>query len=166
MTGVIIRRVETRLEKMVRAGPRGMRAADALGKANENLKSIEDICREELDQRLVPVLAFAHRDPAVRPSNAELAELMHNVDRALTACGALNLPLLGKTLILLSAMADALSHTLYWPEGALNPAINLISLFRHAGLDESGAEALLGQLNVCLAQYVRHAGDDASHGQA
>ena len=166
MTGVIIRRVETRLEQMVRAGPRGMRAADALGRATENLKSIEDICREELDQRLAPIMAFAHRDPSVRPENSELQSLMNDVDRALTACGALNLPLLGKTLILLSAMADALTHTLYWPEGALNPAINLISLFRHTGLDDAGAEALLGQLNVCLAQYLRHASGDATHGKA
>ncbi|MBU1324679.1 MAG: hypothetical protein KJ676_05510 [Alphaproteobacteria bacterium] len=157
MTSVILRRVENRLERMVRPRGGGVRAADALEAAVENLKSIEDVCVQELDARLVPVLAFAHRDPALRPSDAEMADLIHHADRALTACGALNLPLLGKTLVLLSAMADALSHTRYWPDGALTPAINLVAVFRHGSVPDADGEALLEQLHLCLTQYVRHA---------
>lgn len=136
-----------------------MRVDEALAAASENLRSIEDVCRQELAERLEPVLAFAQRDPSARPSDGEIADLVHHVDRALTACGALNLPLLGKALILLSAMADALSHTRYWPAGALTPAINLVVLFRHGGIDDAEGELLLQQLHLCLAQYLRHAGE-------
>lgn len=160
MTSVIIRRVENRLERMVRPRGGGVRVGDALEAAAENLRSIEDVCRQELDARLTPVLEFARRDPSVRPSDGEMADLVHHVDRALTACGALNLPLLGKTLILLSAMADALSHTTYWPDGALTPAINLVAIFRHGTVPDADGEALLEQLHLCLAQYVRHAESD------
>ena len=162
MTGVIIRRVENRLERMVRPRAGGIRVDEALAAAEENLRSIEDVCRQELDERLVPILDFARRDPAVRPTHAETTELIHHVDRALTACGALNAPLLGKTLILLSAMADALSHTNYWPKGALTPAINLVALFRQESVRDVEGEALLEQLHLCLAQYVRHAAQPCS----
>lgn len=158
MTSVIIRRVENRLERMVRPRGGGVRVGDALEAAAENLRSIEDVCVQELDARLVPVLEFARRDPGIRPSDADLADLIHHVDRALTACGALNQPLLGKTLILLSAMADALSHTRYWPDGALTPAINLVAVFRHGSVPDVEGDALLRQLHLCLTQYVRHAG--------
>jgi len=159
LTGVIIRRVENRLERMVRPRGGGIRADEALAAAADNLRSLEDVCRQELDERLAPVLAFTRREPSERPSDAEMADLVHHVDRALTACGALNLPLLGKALILLSAMADALSQTRYWPSGALTPAINLVALFGHGGIDDAEGELLLEQLHLCLAQYVRHAGE-------
>ena len=157
MTGVIIRRVESRLERMLRPHGGGLRVDEALEAATENLKAIEDVCRQELDARLGPVIRFGRRDPAVRPTDEEMSELVHHVDRALTACGALNLPLLGKTLIVLSAMADALRHTDYWPTGALNPAINLVMLFRQGAVADDDGEALLRQLHLCLTQYVRHA---------
>jgi hypothetical protein len=136
-----------------------MRLDEALAAASANLRSIEDGCRRELDDRLARVLAFARRDPSTRPSETELADLAHDVDRALTACGGLNLPLLGKALIVLSAMADALSQTLYWPSGALTPAINLVALFRNGGIEEAEGNLLLDQLHLCLAQYLRHAGE-------
>lgn len=59
-----------------------------------------------------------------------------------------------------SAMADALSHTRYWPAGALTPAINLVAVFRHGTVPDADGEALLEQLHLCLAQYVRHAESD------
>lgn len=157
MTSVIIRRVESRLEKMVRPGTGGLRAGDALDAAAANLRTIEAVCLEELEERLGPLRAFANRPDDLRPTDAEFADLLQHVDRALTACGALNRPRLGQALLLLSAMTDALSHTHYWPRGALNPAIGLVTLFHHSEATDDEASSMLSQLQLCLNQYVRHA---------
>ncbi|MFW2342236.1 hypothetical protein [Brevundimonas sp.] len=164
MTAVIIRKVESRLEKMVRPGGHGMKAHEALAGAEENLNSIEDICLKELDLRLAPIVAFLDYPADVRPSSESLAALIHHADRALTACGALTMPALGKTLLILSAMADALSQSDYWPQGALNPAINLISLFRVRDVPDKDAASLLSNLEMCLNQYVKHIKNSATAG--
>jgi hypothetical protein len=161
VTSVIIRQVENRLEKMVRTGGRGIKAHQALAGAEENLASIEEICLKELDLRLAPIIAFLDYPEDVRPSSESLVNLIHHADRALTACGALNKPALGRTLLILSAMADALSQSDYWPQGALNPAINLISLFRVRDVPHADATSLLSHLEMCLNQYVQHIHDGA-----
>lgn len=161
MTAIIIRRIETRLETMVKPRAGGVTVDQALRAAETNLAGIESICRDELDRRLKPILAFIGRNPDRRPDDDDLRELIAHAEAALTACGALNQPLLGRTLVMLCAMADALSHTQYWPRGALNPAINLISLFQSGHLPDAEGEALMQELHRCLAQYVRHIGDAA-----
>jgi len=67
--------------------------------------------------------------------------------------------MLGRALIMLCALADALSHTDYWPAGALAPAINLLTLTRASHIPAPAAEALLGELHRCLACYIEHSGD-------
>lgn len=161
MTSVIIRRVENRLEKMVHTGSRGMTVRQALARTEENLASIEEICLHELDLRLAPIIAFLDYPEDVRPSSESLLNLIYHADRALTACGALNKPALGKTLLILSAMADALSQSDYWPQGALNPAVNLVSLFRVRDVPGEDAASLLSHLEMCLSQYVQHVNNGA-----
>lgn len=157
MTSVIIRRVESRLERMVAPGNAGLKVSEALRAASENLQSIETICLEELDERLRPVLDFIGRPGTVRPTDAELQALIDHADRALTACGGLDKPHLGRALIMLCAMADALRHSNFWPAGALDPALGLVALFRHQSLPDRDSAVLLEQLNLCLARYLSHA---------
>lgn len=156
MTSVIIRRVTTSLEKMVRAHD-GVRVSDALAAAEANLASIEGICLEELDLRLLPLAEFARDYPVVRPPDPVLQQVGRNASAALTACSGLNKPLLGRTLLMLCAMTDALSHTRYWPDGALNPAIAMIGLLRSDQVPDSLAEDLITELQRCLVQFVGHA---------
>lgn len=156
MTSVIIRRVTTSLEKMVRAHE-GVRVSEALAAAQANLDSIEDICLEELDLRLLPLTEFARDYPVVRPPDAVLQQVGRNASAALTACSGLNKPLLGRTLLMLCAMIDALSHTRYWPDGALNPAIAMLGLLRSGQVPDTLAEDLITELQRCLVQYVEHA---------
>ena len=158
MTTVIVRRIESRLEAMTQPGDAGLKASEALRAAADNLRSIEQICLEELDVQLKPILAFLDRGPR-RPSNDELQALMRAADSALTACGALDKPLLGRALLMLCAMADALSQTDYWPDRALDPAIQLVALSRARSLPDEDAGALLDNLNLCLGQYLQHAGE-------
>lgn len=157
MTAVIIRRVENRLQAMVRARD-GMRPREALAAAEANLASLETICREELALRLDKVKAFIDRDPSRRPASYELDQLIHDADAALTACGALGVPALGRALVMLCAQADALRQSQYWPPGALNPAVELIVLLYSGRLPESSAGLLLGELERCLATYLNHSG--------
>ena len=159
MTAVIIRKIETPLQRMLQRKGSGIKVSEAIEAAGANLSSVEDICKAELDRRLVPILAHLARDPHQRPSDEELAGIMSDADAALTACGALNLPMLGRALIMLCALADALRHTDYWPSGALAPAINLITLARASRIDTPAAEALLGELHRCLQRYIEHSLD-------
>lgn len=159
MTAVIIRKIESPLQRMLQRPAGGMKVSEALGAADSNLSSLQDICNAELDRRLAPILTYLARDQNQRPTDEELAEIMRDADAALTACGALDLPMLGRALIMLCALADALSHTDYWPAGALAPAINLITLTRASHITAPAAEALLGELHRCLACYIEHSGD-------
>lgn len=155
MTSVILRRIETPLQRMVqRRG--GIKISEALGAAAANLETLEDICRAELDLRLRPVMALLDRNPAERPLDEDLAEVISQANAALTVCGVLKLPILGRALIMLCALADALRHTTYWPSGALTPAVNLITLARAGHIGDAPAEALLGELQRCLARYIEH----------
>lgn len=155
MTAVIIRRVENRLQAMVRAR-NGLRPRDALAAAEANLASLEAVCREELGLRLTRVLGFIDRDPHQRPDVLELDQLIRDADAALTACGALAEPVLGRALIMLCAQADALRQTPYWPPGALNPAVELISLIHSGRLQQDSATLLLAELELCLERYLNH----------
>jgi len=153
VTRVVLRRVEHRLAAMVKPRRGGVRVAEALAAAAENLKGIEAECRRDLEDSLAPIMAFLARNPDERPADEEIVALLSHVNRALTACGALDLPLLGRTLIMLGAMADALAATRHWPAGALNPAINLVWLFSQRTVPSKEAEALIAQLQLCLDQY-------------
>jgi len=155
VSAVTIRKVANRLERLVRAGGDGIKARKALTDAEKNLATIEESCLRELDLQLGPIIAFLDQAPEVRPSPESLAALIHHADRALTACGALNKPKLAQTLLILSAMADALGQSDYWPQGALDPAINLISLFRVRDVSDKDAASLLSHLELCLNQYVQ-----------
>lgn len=155
MTALAARRIELRLEQMVGA-ERGLTARHALMAADRRLDLIRDDCRRELDVRLERLNAFARRDPAQRPPDQTLERVILEAEAALTACGALNRPMLGRALGLLCAMAHALMHTRYWPEGALNPAINLVGLCRAGDLPGPQGEVMLQALERCLAQYLRH----------
>lgn len=152
---VVARRIEMRLEQMVRAD-RGLTARQALMAADRRLDVIRTDCLRELDLRLERLQVFAQRDPAVRPSDEALDGVIAQAEAALTACGGLNRPMLGRALVLLCAMADALMHTRYWPEGALNPAIDLVGLCRWGDLPDAQGEVLIQALQTCLAQYLRH----------
>lgn len=155
MSAVVARRIELRLEQMV-GSERGLTARHALMGADRRLDLIRADCRRELDLRLERLAAFARRDPVTRPPDETLEQVILEAEAALTACGALNQPMLGRALGMLCAMADALMHTRYWPEGALNPAINLVGLCRTGDLPEPQGEVLLQALERCLAQYLRH----------
>lgn len=104
-------------------------------------------------------MALLDRDPAVRPSDEDLAEVMAQANAALTVCGVLKLPMLGQALIMLCALADALRHTTYWPAGALTPAVNLITLTRAGHIGDAAVATLLGELQRCLARYIEHTTD-------
>lgn len=156
MTAVVVRRIESRLERMVRAGAGGQKIRDALAAADANLALIDEECRAELDRRLAPLLAFTARPPAVRPETSELQALAQEAEAALTACGGLALPSLGKTLVIVCAMADALANTDYWPAGALNPALNLVALFRSGSVSDEDSAALLSELARCLDRFNAH----------
>lgn len=91
MSAVTIRKVANRLERMVRAGGDGIKARKALTDAEKNLATIEESCLRELDLQLGPIIAFLDQAPEVRPSPESLAALIYHADRALTACGALNI---------------------------------------------------------------------------
>lgn len=156
MTAVIIRKIETPLQRMVQRAKGTLTVEAAIEAASANLTSIEDICAAELDRRLDPIMSYLARDPKQRPTDEELAEIMANADAALTACGALNFPMLGRALIMLCALADALRHTDYWPAGALTPAINLVTLTRASHISTEAAEGLLHELHRCLASYIDH----------
>lgn len=158
MTAVIIRRVENRLQTMVRARD-GIRSREALAAAEANLASLETVCREELALRLDKVKAFIDRDPKRRPTACELDQLINDADAALTACGALGVPALGRALVMLCAQADALRQSRYWPPGALNPAVELIVLLHSGKLPETSAGLLLRELELCLAAYLNHSAD-------
>jgi hypothetical protein len=164
VTHVTIRKVANRLERMVRPGSNGIKARQALTDAEKNLASIQESCLRELDLRLAPIVAFLDYPPEVRPSPETLATLVHHADRALTACGALNKPKLARTLLILSAMVDALSQSDHWPQGALNPAINLISLFRVRDVPDEDAASLLSHLEMCLTRYVQRIRGGAATG--
>jgi hypothetical protein len=153
---VTIRKIETPLQRMVQRPVGGIRVKEALDAAVTNLLTIEDICSEELDRRLVPLMSHLARDPAQRPTDEELASIMSDADAALTACSALNLPMLGRALIMLCAFADALRNTDYWPTGALTPAINLVTLTRASHISTEAAEGLLVELQRCLVRYIEH----------
>lgn len=155
MTAVIIRRVENRLQAMVRARD-GIRPSEAIAAAEANLASLETVCREELALRLDKVKAFIDRDPHQRPAVEELDQLIRDADAALTACGALGVPALGRSLVMLCAQADALRQTQYWPPGALNPAVELAILLHSGRLPEASAGVLLVELELCLARYLNH----------
>lgn len=158
MTSVILRKVETPLQRMVqRRG--GIKVSEALAAAAANLETLEDICQAELDLRLRPVLTLLDRNPAVRPPDEDLAEVMAQANAALTVCGVLKLPMLAQALIMLCALADALRHTTYWPAGALTPAVNLVTLTRAGHIGAAAAETLLGELKRCLARYIEHSTD-------
>lgn len=158
MTSVILRKIETPLQRMVqRRG--GIRVSEALAAAAANLETLEEICQAELDLRLRPVLTLLDKNPAVRPLDEELAEVMAQANAALTVCGVLKLPMLGQALIMLCALADALRHTTYWPAGALTPAVNLVTLTRAGHIGDAAAETLLGELQRCLVRYIEHSTD-------
>ncbi len=70
MTAVVVRRIESRLERMGRAGAVGQKSRDARAAADANLALIDEECRAELDRRLAPLLAFTARPPAVRPETS------------------------------------------------------------------------------------------------
>lgn len=155
MTSVIIRKIETPLQTMIRKRG-GMKVGDALEAAAANLSTLEDVCQAELDARLEPIQQLLAAPPNQRPSDETLQRVMMQADAALTACGALNLPMLGRALIMLCALADALQHTRYWPSGALTPAINLVTLTRSRHIADDSAEALLAELQRCLVRYLEH----------
>lgn len=158
MTSVILRRIETPLQRMVqRRG--GIKVSEALGAAAANLETLEEVCHAELDLRLRFVMTLLDRDPAVRPPDEDLAEVMSQANAALTVCGVLKLPMLGRALIMLCALTDALRHTTYWPAGALTPAVNLVTLTRAGRIGAAAAETLLGELQRCLARYIEHSTD-------
>lgn len=157
MSAVIVRNVDNPLLRMVRPRSGGIRVGEALAAASANLAQLEAQCVTALDERLEALARFAREHPAVRPPPASLDQLISDAESALTVCGGVGRPLLAKALILLSAMADTLKHTDYWPVGALTPAINLACLFRNADVSDSEGEALLKQLGLCLDQYVRRA---------
>lgn len=156
MTSVIIRRVTNNLERMVRSRD-GIRASEALAAAQANLETIEEICVQELDRRLAPLSQFARDYPVRRPPDSVLEQVSQDAGAALTACSGLNRPMLGKALLMLCAMADALSHTRYWPDGALAPAIATIALLRSGQLPDPVAEDLISELQRCLVCYIQHA---------
>ncbi|MGQ2989601.1 MAG: hypothetical protein ACT6RD_09820 [Brevundimonas sp.] len=153
MTAVTFRKVESRLEWMVRCG-RGLRPGEALAAAAANLGGLRDDCLGEIDRRLQPLAEFALRDPATRPTPAELDTLVEHADAALTACGAVDMPLLGRALVMLCAMADAIRQADRWPPGALNPAINFAHLIRIGAVSDEEAQTLMTELDKCLAAYV------------
>lgn len=158
MTAVIIRRIESRLTRMI-GRSQGVKAREAVRAAEQNLVSIMDICADELKTRLSDIAAFGRAHPRARPSDAELKRLINLSERALTACGALNQPRIARVLLTLAAMADALTHTDFWPEGALTPAIDTLGLIQVGALPDQVADDLIGELERCLTRYVLHADD-------
>lgn len=153
MTPVVLRKIETPLQRMVRRGG-GVKVRVALAGAAANLETLEDSCRAELDLRLRPVMALLDRNPAARPPDDDLAEVMAQANAALTVCGVLKLPMLGRALIMLCALTDALRQTTCWPAGALTPAVNFVALARAGHIGDAAAETLLEELQRCLARYI------------
>ncbi|MGA0546816.1 hypothetical protein ACO2Q1_16210 [Brevundimonas sp. VNH65] len=152
MTSVTFRKVELGLERMVR-GNRGMRPADALAAAEANLADAAPQFLSDMDAGLEAIWAFAARDPALRPSRQELDDLVTAAGAALTLSGAVGRPHLGRALVMLCALADALREADRWPTGALNPAIDFIRLIRSDSLNEDQMQALLSELDKCLENF-------------
>lgn len=153
MTTVVIRKIEQRLERMVRTRE-GLRPNEALAAAEENLLGMRADCLAEVDQRLAVLHQFGERHPKRRPPDGELETLLADAEAALTACGALDMPFMGDALVMLCAMVDALRHSDQWPDGALAPALGFIGLARRGALPDEIARKLLNELDRCLQTYV------------
>lgn len=141
-----------RLAGMINARD-GLTPRAALAMAERRLDEIRGRCRAELERRLDLIAAFAARDPDARPSNEALGRLVRHAEAALTACGALERPLLGRALVLLCAHCDALRTARAWPPEALVPALGLVGLLRTRRLGDAEAERMLDGLARCLTLY-------------
>lgn len=152
MTAAIAKRIETRLERLIQQGA-GPTAGQALASAGRNLKTLEVACLKTLDARLTVLTAFRDQGTETRPADDTLRRLSKEADEALTACAALDMPLMAEALLMLSAQVDALKQTSRWPAGALDPAIDYVLLVRGGGLNDKAAEWLMKALGDCLDQY-------------
>lgn len=158
MTAVVATRIETRLERLIRQGA-GPTVGQALASADRNLKDMEQSCLQTLDARVRRLTVFRDQGTAIRPCDETLGRLSKDADEALTACSALDMPLMAEALLMFSAQVDALKQTSRWPVGALDPAIDFILLVRADGLDDAAAEWLMKALGDCLDQYSGFASD-------
>lgn len=154
MTSVIFREVQTNLQRLMKR-PGGIKASQALAAAEANLGSIQDACLASLDAELAEIRVFAGLGATRRLEHDELRSLIGVAERALTVTTGVSIPLIGEALRMVCSLAEALMETEHWPEGALEPALNTLTLIRHGQLDRDSGEMLLGELQRCLERYQR-----------
>lgn len=158
MTQVTFRKVRYRLRDMV-DHPDGMRASDALTRAEANLARTAGRRLDEIDAGLEELHVLIGHGARERPSDEALQRIRKRANELMGYCLHAPLPSLAKVLGKLCGMAETLLHSRYWVPGALDPAMELAALCRRGGVPEDHVLMLLDGLDSCIRQYRAHEHD-------
>lgn len=155
MTQVSFRKVRYRLRDMVDK-PEGMRASDALRRAEENLHKTAPLRLEEIDRGLAELHALIGHQSCARPSDDQLHVIRRLSNDLMGYCLEAPLPSLAQVLSKLCGMTETLLHSHYWVPGALDPALELATLCRRGAVPHGQVHMLLDGLDACIRQYRSH----------
>ncbi len=138
---------ENRLAKMIRE-PGGVKVGDALAKADENLKTIQEDCMKAVDGYLTQIEAL-HQEAKSAPT-AEVKDAIYRLaDDIHGMAGVFGLGELGSAAFSLCDLIDRQREGGGWTPAAVEVHLNAFRLLRHpAGDPAARAEVLEGLRRV------------------
>tara|TARA_R110002167_G_scaffold7394_10_gene35062 strand:+ start:7103 stop:7585 length:483 start_codon:yes stop_codon:yes gene_type:complete len=152
---VVIRKVKTTLQREYRKAG-GIPIEEAVDQAHENLGTLTEQCLARIDAGIGLVIEVT-KEPARRPSEAELRQLHGLVNEMLACCAAAEIPGFVDTLYAVARLVAALMACDTWLEGALTPAVNLLRLARGGMVPPDDLRALIVGIDQCATRIRAHA---------
>ncbi|QTC92213.1 hypothetical protein [Brevundimonas goettingensis] len=148
---VVVRRVPSALRREYRKAG-GMRIADALAQADENLGALAPNALVRID-RAVSRIAGLIASPK-RPLTSDDLRLAHTlVNEMLACCTTVEIPGFVEALYACGRLIAALLSAEHRPHDALSPGVNLLRLARRGSLASQDLEALVEGVDQCATRF-------------